>query len=134
MAVLPLEVAVVAGGAGGSSNVSVGASPSGLPSAGALNGASASKVINMIVVRGRDQILLKVVVAEVERDLIKQLGINLQGALGSGTATVTFNNTNPFTAFGQSLSGSQHHGRMEGTQRNAASDGAGWCHSYAGRT
>ena len=94
------------GGAGGSSNVSVGASPSGLPSAGALNGASASKVINMIVVRGRDQILLKVVVAEVERDLIKQLGINLQGALGSGTATVTLNNTNPFTAFGQSLSGS----------------------------
>ena len=60
----------------------------------------------MIVVRGRDQILLKVVVAEVERDLIKQLGINLQGALGSGTATVTLNNTNPFTAFGQSLSGS----------------------------
>ena len=94
------------GGAGGNSNVSVGASPSGLPSAGQLNGASASKVVNMIVVRGRDQILLKVVVAEVERDLIKQLGINLQGALGSGTATVTLNNTNPFTAFGQSLSGS----------------------------
>ncbi len=93
------------GGAGGNS-VSVGASPSGLPTAGALNGASASKVVNMIVVRGRDQILLKVVVAEVERDLIKQLGINLQGALGSGTATVTLNNTNPFTAFGQSLSGS----------------------------
>ena len=60
----------------------------------------------MIVVRGRDQILLKVVVAEVERDLIKQLGINLQGALGSGTATFNLNNTNPFTAFGQSLSGS----------------------------
>jgi pilus assembly protein CpaC len=47
-----------------------------------------------------------VVVAEVERDLIKQLGINLQGALNTGTATINFNNTNPFTAFGQSLSGS----------------------------
>jgi pilus assembly protein CpaC len=94
-----------AGGAGGNS-VSVGASPAGLPTAGQLNGASASKVVNMIVVRGRDQILLKVVVAEVERDLIKQLGINLQGALNTGTATINFNNTNPFTAFGQSLSGS----------------------------
>jgi pilus assembly protein CpaC len=93
------------GGAGGNS-VSVGASPSTLPTAAQLNGASASKVVNMIVVRGRDQILLKVVVAEVERDLIKQLGINLQGALNTGTATVTLNNTNPFTAFGQSLSGS----------------------------
>jgi pilus assembly protein CpaC len=45
-------------------------------------------------------------VAEVERDLIKQLGINLSGTLGYGTAIVNFNNTNPFTAYGQSLSGS----------------------------
>ncbi len=64
------------------------------------------KVVNAIVVRGRDQVLLKVTVAEVERDLIKQLGINLAGSLGYGTAVVNFNNTNPFTAYGQSLSGS----------------------------
>jgi len=95
-----------AGGAGGN-NVSVGASPSALPAGGSLNSASASKVVNMIVVRGRDQIMLKVVVAEVERDLIKQLGVNLQGSLGYGTAVISFNNTNPFTAYGQSLSGSQ---------------------------
>ena len=65
-----------------------------------------SKIVNAIVVRGRDQIMLKVTVAEVERDLIKQLGINLSGSLGYGTAVVNFNNTNPFTAYGQSLSGS----------------------------
>jgi len=64
------------------------------------------KIVNAIVVRGRDQIMLKVTVAEVERDLIKQLGINLSGSLGYGTAVVNFNNTNPFTAYGQSLSGS----------------------------
>ena len=64
------------------------------------------KVVNAIVVRGRDQVMLKVTVAEVERDLIKQLGINLSGSLGYGTAVVNFNNTNPFTAYGQSLSGS----------------------------
>ena len=38
-----------------------------------------SKVVNAIVVRGRDQIMLKVTVAEVERDIVKQLGINLSG-------------------------------------------------------
>jgi pilus assembly protein CpaC len=67
---------------------------------------SGDKIVNAIVVRGRDQIMLKVTVAEVERDLIKQLGINLSGSVGYGTAVVNFNNTNPFTAYGQSLSGS----------------------------
>jgi pilus assembly protein CpaC len=65
-----------------------------------------SKVVNAIVVRGRDQIMLKVTVAEVQRDVIKQLGINLSGSLNYGTAVVNFNNTNPFSAYGQSLSGS----------------------------
>ena len=37
------------------------------------------------MVRGRDQIMLKVTVAEVERDVIKQLGINLSGTLNYGT-------------------------------------------------
>jgi pilus assembly protein CpaC len=49
---------------------------------------------------------LKVTVAEVERDLIKQLGINLSGSFGFGSTVVNFNNNNPFTALGQSLSGS----------------------------
>ncbi len=65
-----------------------------------------NKVVNAIVVRGRDQVMLKVTVAEVERDLVKQLGVNLSGSLGYGTAVVNFNNTNPFSAYGQSLSGS----------------------------
>jgi len=65
-----------------------------------------SKVVNAIIVRARDQIMLKVTVAEVERDLIKQLGINLSGSFGFGSTVVNFNNNNPFTALGQSLSGS----------------------------
>jgi pilus assembly protein CpaC len=68
--------------------------------------ATGNKVVNAIVVRARDQIMLRVTVAEVERDVIKQLGINLSGSLGFGTAVVNFNNTNPFSATGQSLSGS----------------------------
>jgi len=65
-----------------------------------------SKVVNAIIVRGRDQIMLKVTVAEVERDFVKQLGINLSGTLGYGTAVVNFNNINPFSASGQPLSAS----------------------------
>jgi pilus assembly protein CpaC len=56
------------------------------------------KVVNSIVVRGRDQVMLKVTVAEVARSTIKQLGIDLSGKLNYGTAVVNFNNANPFTA------------------------------------
>ncbi len=70
--------------------------------AGRLAG-SADKVVNSIVVRGRDQVMLKVTVAEVARSIIKQIGIDLSGKLNYGTAVVNFNNTNPFTALGRSL-------------------------------
>ncbi|MDQ2953731.1 MAG: type II and III secretion system protein family protein [Pseudomonadota bacterium] len=66
----------------------------------------ATKVVNSIVVRGRDQVMLKVTVAEVQRDVIKQLGIDLSGSLSYGTAVVNFNNSNPFSAFGQPLNNS----------------------------
>jgi pilus assembly protein CpaC len=56
------------------------------------------KVVNSIVVRGRDQVMLKVSVAEVQRDIIKQLGIDLSASMNYGTAVVNFNNVNPFTA------------------------------------
>jgi len=56
------------------------------------------KVVNSITVRGRDQVMLKVTVAEVARSIIKQMGIDLSGSLNYGTAVVNFNNANPFTA------------------------------------
>jgi pilus assembly protein CpaC len=63
----------------------------------------AEKVVNSIVVRGRDQVMLKVTVAEVSRSVIKQMGIDLSGSLNYGTSAVTFNNANPFTANGAPL-------------------------------
>jgi pilus assembly protein CpaC len=63
------------------------------------------KVINSIVVNGRDQVMLKVTVAEVERTVIKQLGIDLSGSFGYGSAVVNFNNTNPFPINGTPNSG-----------------------------
>jgi pilus assembly protein CpaC len=56
------------------------------------------KVVNSITVRSRDQVLLKVTVAEVQRSIIKQLGIDLNASLSYGTSVVNFSNTNPFTA------------------------------------
>jgi pilus assembly protein CpaC len=61
------------------------------------------KVVNSIVVRGRDQVMLKVHVAEVRRDIVKQMGIDLSASMNYGTAVVNFNNSNPFTAFGSPL-------------------------------
>ena len=61
------------------------------------------KVVNSIAVRGRDQVMLKVTVAEVARNIVKQMGIDLSGSMNYGTAVVNFNNTNPFTANGSAL-------------------------------
>jgi len=62
-----------------------------------------TKVVNSISVKSRDQVMLKVVVAEVQREVIKQLGINLNGTSNQGTAIVNFNTTNPFSALGAPL-------------------------------
>src|SRR6195952_2418747 len=65
----------------------------------------AEKVVNSIAIRGRDQVMLKVTVAEVARTIIKQLGIDLSANLNYGTAVVNFSNANPFTALGRTLTG-----------------------------
>lgn len=62
------------------------------------------KVVNNIIVRGRDQVMLKVTVAEVQRDIIKQLGVDLNARLNYGTAVVNFNNVNTFSALGRAVS------------------------------
>jgi pilus assembly protein CpaC len=58
----------------------------------------ADKVVNSVVVRGRDQVMLKVTLAEVQRSIIKQMGIDLSANLNYGTAVVKLNNATPFTA------------------------------------
>lgn len=65
-----------------------------------------TKVLNMISVDGDDQVMLKVTVAEVQRSMLKQLGINLGAIVNSGsfsTAVLTSNSL-PLTA-GQGLGG-----------------------------
>jgi pilus assembly protein CpaC len=88
------------GSVNGGSSTSLSLSSSNLPSPQTLSGASASKVINAIIVRGRDQVMLKVTVAEMDRTVIKQLGVNLSGSVGYGATVVNFNNTNAFPVNG----------------------------------
>jgi pilus assembly protein CpaC len=61
-----------------------------------------SKVVNNLTIGGRDQVMLKVTVAEVQRNVIKQLGINMNGSIGYGTFFPVTDN--PFSATGAPLS------------------------------
>ena len=71
------------------------------------------KVVNGILVHGRDQVMLKVTVAEVQRDIIKQLGIDLNGTVGIGSAVLNLNNSPPFPVYGQPLFPSAFNGTFK---------------------
>ena len=70
---------------------------------GGGSGAGAKKsdiVINLLAVEGEEQVMLKVTVAEIQRSILKQFGINLGAAIQSGnfsTAILT-ENALPLTA------------------------------------
>jgi pilus assembly protein CpaC len=65
-----------------------------------------SRVVNAIKVKGRDQVMIKVTVAEVKREVIKQLGIDMSATFNSGTTVLDFLSNNPFSTIGQTLSNS----------------------------
>jgi pilus assembly protein CpaC len=71
-----------------------------------------TKVVNGIVVKGRDQVMLKVTVAEVQRDIIKQLGVNLSGSVNSGASSLSFNTDNPFAVNGKPITDSSFIGKF----------------------
>jgi len=76
----PVSVSVGASGGGASSGASGGAS--GGPSSGC------GKLINSLTIRGADQVSLRVTVAEIRRDIVKQLGVNLSGSGPNGSFTL----------------------------------------------
>lgn len=59
-----------------------------------------SGVINLLQVEGEEQVMLRVVVAEVQRTMLKQFGINLGAAINSGnfSTAVLSENALPLTA------------------------------------
>ncbi|TLP45999.1 MULTISPECIES: type II and III secretion system protein family protein [Cohaesibacter] len=56
------------------------------------------KVSNYISVQAREQVQLRVTVAEVERTALKQLGVNLQGSFTAGNVSGAGLTENPFSA------------------------------------
>jgi pilus assembly protein CpaC len=65
-----------------------------------------AKVVNQITIKGRDQVMLKVTVAEVQREVVKQFGINMTTTgtgIGQGQAVLNFVTNNPFSAALQTI-------------------------------
>ena len=80
-------------------SISISNSSSGSPSSGSggehrqrPNG----NVINSLTIRGLDQVSLRVTIAEIRREIIKQLGVNLSGTGPNGSFTLD----NPFAVNG----------------------------------
>jgi pilus assembly protein CpaC len=65
----------------------------------------AKKVINMIGVSGNQQVMLKVRIAEMDRNIAKQFGVNLAAAkIVGGSTPLAFSTANQFNLVGQALS------------------------------
>jgi pilus assembly protein CpaC len=75
---------------------------------GGTGGGTASEtggnVINSLTIRGREQVMLKVTVAEVQRTVLKQLGINLNGAWRLGHFNGSAFIDNPLALQGKAIS------------------------------
>ncbi len=61
---------------------------------------AAKPVINLLTVEGEEQVMIRVSVAEVQRSMLKQFGINVGALVNSGnfTTAILSDNNNPLTA------------------------------------
>lgn len=64
------------------------------------NGTAPRRVINMITVEGREQVLLKVSVVEMDRKIVKELGVNINALTTSGNITFSALSSLPFPVSG----------------------------------
>jgi len=62
------------------------------------------KVVNMLSVADGQQVTLKVRIAEMNRNIAKQLGINVTSVQFAGTAPIVLNTANPYGLLGKALS------------------------------
>jgi pilus assembly protein CpaC len=76
---------------------------------------TAGKVVNALQVRGRDQVMLKVTVAEIQRTVLKQLGINFDGQWQASQALLGLVSQNPLSVNGE-LSQTAITGRFGGNK------------------
>lgn len=62
--------------------------------------AKPEQVLNMLSVAGKDQVMLKVRIVEVQRSVIKQLGVNLNAVLQQGSGAITLGQAANFSING----------------------------------
>ncbi len=63
----------------------------------ASSGAGSSiQVVNALTIRGKDQVMLRVTIAEVQRDVVKKLGIDLTSSITNGNWSSAIATANPF--------------------------------------
>ncbi len=77
---------------------------------------SADKVVNAITLNAREQVMLKVSVAEVQRNVLKQFGVNATGAWSVGDVIMGGAMSNPYGVAGHALSSTV--GAITGTSTN----------------
>ena len=56
------------------------------------NGEQAGEIVNLLAVQGKDQVMLKVRIVEMQRSVVKQMGINLEAMAQLGDGTVSLAN------------------------------------------
>lgn len=66
---------------------------------GAPGGGASGKVVNSLIIRGLDQVSLRVTITEIRRQIIKQLGVNFAG-VGGANGLSSLNVQNPFSVSG----------------------------------
>lgn len=72
------------------------------------------EVVNALRIRGKDQVMLKVTVAEIQRNVLKQLGINFSGSWKVGDSTLSALIDSPFSVQKQVLSSTEITGSLNG--------------------
>lgn len=63
------------------------------------------KVMNMLAIQDNQQVMIKVVIAEMARETTKQFGVDVNAAIRAGSATFNLVTQNPFSLTGAALSG-----------------------------
>lgn len=62
-------------------------------------------VLNMLSIEGKEQVMLRVTVAEMQRSLVKQLGVDLTSRVDFGSLVLSLATQNEFSLQGRSLGG-----------------------------
>lgn len=84
-------------------NVSSAAESSRAQDLAARFAGSPDKVVNMIKINAREQVMLRVRVAEVQREVAKQFGIDIAAAVRTAGMPIIASTSNPFSLLGRAL-------------------------------